>query len=272
VKRMRWIVLSGVGVVTLGCGWVLLFGGFHWFTIEETPAQTYYLRLIAGIASSLHDEVVITGLFVVLMTHAGDSILGIHPRRRGNFLKISILLSFVILFASYYAITYSLDLQQALSSAPLSHQAIVDHPRVSRLPILMVPLDLLAVGLSIAIMVCLASERVLAALVGRTKEIETRPILEKVTILLWLTAGWHAVTVLWWLVFAGYGGSSVTAAANDMAFHGLFAGLHVCGALGFGAIADAERPGWLEWAGVAYYCGLLGVVYVLRMHMYIQFR
>lgn len=195
---MKIRVVVGVavaGIVALGSGWVLLDGNLGWWDpIEASTAQKYYLDLIAGIASSLHNEVVIMGLFVVLMTHAGESVLGLHPREKGDFLKILVILLFVILFASYYAVTYSLDLEQGSAGNPTRAGDDLEN---SFLPILMIPIDLAAIGLSIAIMVSLASERVLAGLVGRDTEVTTRSISEKLMVLMSLTARWHLLTVLW---------------------------------------------------------------------------
>jgi hypothetical protein len=262
------VTLGGVtglfGLLLTGISAFFLFvaEGYEWWSSSmNSLAQDYYLNLVSGVMSALNYEVLVVGVFLVLLTRAGGLILGTGMDEMAKFVKTLLLLFFVILFSSYYALAFELESQ------------VTEMPKGAErpwLPIWMVLLDLISISLNAGLMVSLADDRVLADLVGHEGSgTEHRSILDKLKVLLGLSATWHFFTVLWWVVFWGLGTDAHPAPILDMAYHGLFSGLHLLGIPLVIALCQGRRGHPVEWAGIGYYCFLLGACYLTRMYSYI---
>lgn len=263
--RRRRYGVGGAAVLLLSAvGLLLPEAAFPWWdSLDNTASHDFYLELVAGIMSPLHDEVLVVGVFLVLLTQAGSAMLGTKQQERDYFLKTITLLFFVILFSSYYAISFELESQGTTLGA--SADAEAGRPF---LPIVMLPLDLIMISVNAGLMVLLADDRVLADLLGHDGLVPaTRTFSKKLRLLLSLSATWHLMTVLWWVAFCLLGGASL--ALKDMAYHGLFAGLHLLGVPLVERLCRGREGARIEWLALGYYCLVLGTCYVTRMYAYL---
>ena len=234
---------------------------------EHVKPADIYSGLVAETLRGLIEEVLILGLFIVGVGHFRHALRDPSYLRSFPFAKRFGLLAGIMLFVTYMKLTYFVE--WALGVESLVDQARIEFTtgqrhQASLMVILLTPIDLCIVALMAGMFIVLALDEYVQEKPAASKE---QSLCNDLKYLYILTGSAHAVTILWWLVFAVLSGDGISR-WSDVAFHAIFAILHLIGFMALkrkGFNCSSRCEGW----HVSWFVFLTVTVYVLRLWIYI---
>ena len=235
--------------------------------VEPVKPADIYSGLVAETLRGLIEEVLILGLFIVGVGHFRHALRDPSYLRSIPFAKRFGLLAGVMLFVTYMKLTYSVE--WALGIESLVDQAKIEFSTAQRhqasfMVILLTPIDLCIVALMAGMFIVLALDDYVQEKPSNKRE---QSLCSDLKYLYILTGAAHGVTILWWLFFAVLSGDGISR-WSDIAFHAIFALLHLFGFLALkraGFACSSRSEGW----HVSWFVLLTVSVYVLRLWIYI---
>lgn len=253
--------------------------------------EQIYTGLVNSPLSSLLEEVVALGIFVVGLSYLRHAMRDPDVLWRSAFFKRALLLGCVVLFVTYIAVAYEVDLFVQRQAGELG-SGVTDLPGAKRLILTILPIDLLGVGLTAGLFAVLSLDDLRDLLRAGDKEIDLNT---QIFFLFLLTGLWHGLMIAWWLVygvntFEVYGLLSLREAARqlnayDLLYHSAYALGHLScaylwvrieGRCSAASSSDAEWRSAVEWSsamewwGVGLYGLLVTAVYLTRLSTYVE--
>lgn len=244
------------------------------------PEQVY-TGLVNSPLSSLLEEVVALGIFVVGLSYLRHAMRDPDVLRRSAFVKRAVLLGAVVVFVTYIAVAYEVDLfvqEQAGQGA----SRVTDLAGAKRLTLMILPIDLLGVGLTAGLFAVLTLDDLRDLLRAGDKEVDLNT---QIAFLFLLTGLWHGLMIAWWLVYGAntleaHDLLSLQATARQLNLYDLL--YHFAYGLGHLSCAylwvrmrrdglwDGPRRSKVEWWGVVLYGLLVTAVYLTRLSSYVE--
>ena len=224
-----------------------------------------YGKLAGPWMGTLFGEILVLGILLVLYSYLKSIFQADNGISRAELAKRLLLLGAVCLFVFYVALTYFLPYEGvSLASVVTQIHGLSKYDLFrSKLTLLaLIPLDLLIIAILVGMFATLSLEEK-----HRNPEVSqtNRSLNQSILHLFLLTASFHGITVIWWLVIHVIGG--VPFVFYDVMYHMLFVVLHLSG-YAYWKKRFGRTPA--NRLALAYYLSLIGTVYVTRIWWYID--
>lgn len=240
--------------------------------------QDVYTSLVNSPLTSLLEGVMGLGLFVVGLGYLRHIARDPKILRHSGVWKRALLLGAVVMFVTYITVAYEVDI------GPPDEEFMLPVKEVAQaklLTLMMLPIDLLGVGLMAALFAILSLEDLPDLLKGAGRKIG---LYDQIGLLFLVTGAWHVVMVAWWFMFTLHTGGVGSWFESwqsyryhnlyDVVYHVAFGVAHLSYFWLWKRMEDGAwvraRRGVLEWWGVLVYVSLVTSVYVTRLSSYVD--